>query len=263
MDKFKIRKMTDTVTEITGADRDSFYLVEGEEYAAVIDTGVSPGTEITPFLRTLTRKPLILLLTHAHIDHIHHMDEFESVYMCHDELQMDPEFLRQMMGGKDLDLVSTTHVSTGDVIDLGGRILEVCQVYGHTPGSVVFYDKKEDLLFSGDAFGSGCGVWMQLGCSSDLEIYRRSLTEFIRWAVQKSPTMTILGGHYHQRWESRAHPGDNPMTLGVVADLLSLTDKIIKGEIQGKPLQMEERLAPNGALRAAFGRAEMLYKANY
>ena len=29
MDKFKIRKMTDTVTEITGADRDSFYLVEG------------------------------------------------------------------------------------------------------------------------------------------------------------------------------------------------------------------------------------------
>jgi len=206
MDEFEIRRVTDTVTEITDDDKDSFYLVEGEERAAVIDTGVSPGKMILPFLCSLTQKPLILLLTHAHIDHIHHMDEFESVYMCHDELQMDPEFLRQMMRGKNLDLMSTTHVSTGDVIDLGGRTLEVCQVRGHTPGSVVFYDDKEDLLFSGDAFGSGCGVWMQLGCSSDLEIYRQSLTEFIRWAAQKSPTMTILGGHYHQHWNPAPIP---------------------------------------------------------
>lgn len=263
MDIFKTRPMTQTVTEITGADTDSFYLVEGEEYAAVIDTGVSPGTEITPFLCTLTRKPLILLLTHAHIDHIHHMDEFEKVYMCHDELQMDPDFLRQMMGGKDLDLLGTKHITTGDVIDLGGRALEVFRIPGHTPGSVVFYDAKEDLLFSGDAFGSGCGVWMQLGCSLDLVTYRDSLAAFVRWAAGKSPAMTVLGGHYHQRWQSHAHPGDNPMTLGVVADLLCLTDKILKGEIRGEPVEMEERLAPDGALRAAFGRAEMLYKARY
>lgn len=263
MELFKTRKITDTVTEITGADRDSFYLVEGGCCAAVIDTGVSPGEQVTPFLRKLTQKPLILLLTHAHIDHIHHMDEFETVYMCHDEMEMNSDFLWQMMGGKKLNLAGTKHISTGDVIDLGGRTLEVCQVQGHTPGSIVFYDDKEELLFSGDAFGSGCGVWMQLGCSLDLATYRKSLTEFICWAMKKCPTMTILGGHYYQRWESSAHPDDNPMTLGVVMDLLCLTDKILNGEIQGTPVEMEERLAPKGAQQASFGRAEMLYKARY
>ena len=38
--------------------------------------------------------------------------------------------------------------------------MRVLEVPGHTPGSVAFYDEKRNLLFTGDAIGSGIGVWM-------------------------------------------------------------------------------------------------------
>ena len=43
----------------------------------------------------------------------------------------------------------------GQVIDLGGRQLEVVFTPGHTPGSTTFVDKENGYGFSGDSFGSG------------------------------------------------------------------------------------------------------------
>ena len=56
-------------------------MVEGDKKAAVIDTGITTGKKITPLLRELTDKPLLLVATHVHCDHIYHMDEFEVIYM--------------------------------------------------------------------------------------------------------------------------------------------------------------------------------------
>ena len=47
----------------------------------MIDTGITPGEKIKPLIEKLTSKPLILVLTHAHVDHFYHMDEFETVYI--------------------------------------------------------------------------------------------------------------------------------------------------------------------------------------
>ena len=49
-------------------------MVEGDEKAAVIDTGITTGKKIMPLLRELTDKPLLLVVTHVHWDHIYHMD---------------------------------------------------------------------------------------------------------------------------------------------------------------------------------------------
>jgi glyoxylase-like metal-dependent hydrolase (beta-lactamase superfamily II) len=58
------------------------YLIEGKEKAALIDTGVGVG-DLKPFIRELTDKPLIVLVTHGHVDHALGAVSFDEVYMSH------------------------------------------------------------------------------------------------------------------------------------------------------------------------------------
>lgn len=256
---FDIAKIRDRVWRIWDTDKDTFYLVEGDHTAAVIDTGITQGAEITPMLRQLTDKPMILVLTHAHIDHFHHMDEFDTVYMCHEEFKLGPEILRHMMAGKDLDLESTIPMETGTKIDLGGRTLEICHVPGHTPGSVAIYDDLDDLLFTGDAIGSGCGVWMQLPGSSSLTEYEQSLRTFLHWCVEKGGTMEFWGGHCDQIWDSAVIHPCNPLSLGLLCDLIDLTRALHEGEMEGEYREFHPDLREREVRFAAWGRAEMFY----
>lgn len=142
MQDFRITRIGEDIYHILDSGNSSFYVVGGTERAAVIDTGITPGGKILPVVRSLTQKPLLLVVTHAHIDHFHHMDEFETVYMSHREFQMPEDFLIGMMAGKNLALHDTIDINTNDVIDLGGNVLEICEVPGHTPGSIVVLEHK-------------------------------------------------------------------------------------------------------------------------
>lgn len=256
---FDIVKIRPRVWRLWDSEKDSFYLVEGDEKAALIDTGMAPGEKILPMLRSLTDKPIVLILTHAHIDHMHHMDEFETVYMSHEEFKLGQETLRYMMAGKDLDLENTIHIATGDLIDLGGCALEICNIPGHTPGSVAVYDSRDKIIFTGDAIGSGCGVWMQLNGSSCLADYEKSLLSFLGWLLERGGNMDFWGGHCDQSWTSRQVPGFNPLSLGLLADLIDLTRRVRKGEIPGEFVDMAPHFRNREARYAAWGRAEMLF----
>ena len=256
---FDIAKIREQVWRIWDAEKNTFYLVEGDHTAAVIDTGITEGAQIKPMLRTLTEKPLILVLTHAHIDHFHHMDEFDTVYMCHEEFKLGEEILHYMMAGKNLDLASTIHIDTGSHIDLGGRTLEVFHIPGHTPGSVAIYDNGDDLLFTGDAIGSGCGVWMQLPGSSSLTEYEQSLRHFAAWCTEKGGTMEFWGGHCDQIWESATVKPCNPLSMGLLWDLIDLTRALRLGHITGEYREFHPDLREREVRFAAWGRAEMFY----
>lgn len=259
MAHFDIVKIRERVCRIWDEEKNTFYLVEGDHTAAVIDTGITEGARITPMLRSLTDKPLILVLTHAHIDHFHHMDEFDTVYMSHEEFHLGEGILQGMMAGKALDLGSTIHIETGSKIDLGGCTLEICHVPGHTPGSVAVYDDRDEIVFTGDAIGSGCGVWMQLPGSSSLADYEQSLMHFLRWLLDRGGRMDFWGGHCDQSWTSRQVPGFNPVSMGLLADLIDLTRAVRAGELVGEPVDLAPHLREKEARYAAWGRAEMLY----
>lgn len=259
MEHFDIAKIRQRVWRIWDGEKNTFYLVEGDACAAVIDTGITTGGKVTPMLRSLTDKPLILVLTHAHIDHFHHMDEFDTVYMSHEECRLGPDILREMMAGKILDLESTIHIGTGDKIDLGGCTLEICHVPGHTPGSVAVYDGRDEIVFTGDAIGSGCGVWMQLPGSSSLKDYEQSLLSFMGWLLDRGGKMDFWGGHCDQSWTSRQVPGFNPVSMGLLADLIDLTRQVRTGNIQGEYVELAPNLRNREARYAAWGRAEMLF----
>ena len=258
--EFDILQIRERVWRILDAESDSFYLIEGDHTAAVIDTGITRGETIMPMLRSLTDKPLALIVTHAHEDHFYHMDEFETVYMCHDEFQMPDWFLSEMMCGKDLNLRGTIHIDTDSRIDLGNRVLEICKIPGHTPGSIAVYDSIDDLVFTGDAIGSGCGVWMQLPGSTTLAEYKESLIFFLKWLLNRTISPEFWGGHCMQRWQSAKIPGDNPVTIGLLADLIDLVHGLMEGKIHNWYIDLPPELrAGEEARNAAFGRAEITY----
>ena len=66
MEGFQVTEIGEKIYCILDAGNSSFYVVEGEEKAAVIDTGITAGAKILPVIRELTDKPLLLVITHAH-----------------------------------------------------------------------------------------------------------------------------------------------------------------------------------------------------
>ena len=80
--QFKTEKLTDRVTRIYGFCGELMYLVEGKEKAALLDTGTGIGS-LKACVQKLTDKPVMVLLTHGHVDHAMGAPEFEEVYMNH------------------------------------------------------------------------------------------------------------------------------------------------------------------------------------
>ena len=259
MADYRITQIAPHAIHILDGTQASFYVVEGKRFAAVIDTGITPGEKIKPLIEKLTSKPLILVLTHAHVDHFYHMDEFETVYMCHQELTMPEDVLKEMMAGKNLNVRGTIDIRTDTVIDLGEEQLQICQVAGHTPGSVAILARQQNLLFTGDAIGSGYGVWMHVPGSVKLTEYYESLCFLMKWLVDRGGRMRFFGGHNMQQFQSTFVPHYNPLNMGLLADLIDLVDKIIRGEIIGRDSNADKVFSLEPVRYACFGRAEIQY----
>ena len=155
----RVESIAQGVWHIDDAHAQSFYLIEGEDRALVIDTGME-ARPLTPVLRTLTEKPLVLALTHAHPDHMYHADEFETVCLGRADIAAWKGTLRLvtdvLVGMRKLPrkkfLVETYVPVTGRTkIDLGGNVIEVLEAPGHTPGSMIYVDHQHRCIFTGDA----------------------------------------------------------------------------------------------------------------
>ena len=108
--------------------------------------------------------------------------------------------------------------------------MRTLHIPGHTPGSVAFVDEAHKAVFTGDAIGSGVGVWMQLpGCCTVSE-YKAALLHF---ATELYPyrDYRFLGGHYRQADPpySKAH---NPVCMQMVEDMIRLCDEMLAGRAQ-------------------------------
>lgn len=274
MEGYTVTKEAENVYNIRNDAQCNFFVVEGKDRAAVIDTGVPTGVmdrtdvdsavgiRIMPIIRSLTQKPLILVITHLHVDHMYHMDEFDEIYMSHKELTLPEEIRRFMSPGKELDYSGVNDIHTGDVLDLGGSHLEICELAGHSPGSVIVWNRENNLLFTGDAIGNGTGVFMQVMTSESLSVYYESLRTALKWLMDRGGRMRFLGGHVEHQANSLVLPGWNPLGIGMMADMIELVDRVVRGEIQGNPYCRHTKIPPmpEDVLYAAYGRAELLYK---
>ncbi|MCL2059856.1 MAG: MBL fold metallo-hydrolase [Oscillospiraceae bacterium] len=126
----------------------SMQLVIGEKRAALIDTGYGYG-DLPQLVRDYTDLPVDLLITHSSYDHWRGSYQFEGkgeIYMH----EADYAKIKDRMSELKLDF-HPKPLNDGDVFDLGGIKLESILVQGHTAGSIVFFDRTHNYLYTGDA----------------------------------------------------------------------------------------------------------------
>lgn len=185
---------------------ESIYLIEGTERAILIDAGTKiPG--LHKIVEDIVHKPVALIISHAHGDHIGAMDEWESVWINAADEAILPNGKYQ--GEKK-------YLTDGQVFDLGGRGIEVVFTPGHTPGSTTFLDKDAHYGFSSDAFGSG-----NLLVFTDLSTEVASSQRLMRF-MEKYDIKYLYPGHY---W------GYNLETPKRVKDVGAICEGILNGTI--------------------------------
>ncbi len=136
------------------------YLIVGTQRALLFDTG--PGVrDIAPLVRTLTSLPVEVLPSHLHFDHTGNLHHFDAVALpdlpaLHTRVHngVFALGLYQSLGfmeGFERRPFRVAHwLKDGSEIDLGGRRLQMVNVPGHTPESVVLLDRKANRLYAGD-----------------------------------------------------------------------------------------------------------------
>lgn len=173
------------------------YLIVGSERAVLLDAGTGAG-DLPAVVASLTDRPLTLVVSHAHWDHIGHAAAFagagaevlidaaqapalaEGVGNERMRTFFAPERLAgPLPDGFDLGVAAIPPVATsgrltdGQTLDLGGRRLEVVTAPGHAPGLATLLDREHGLLFSTDAAYDGA-LYAQFD-DADLPTYVRSL----------------------------------------------------------------------------------------
>ncbi len=142
------------------------YLVIGDQQALVIDPGEHTKS-IRDYAAHLTDKPFVVANTHSHNDHTLANGQFKDCTIYASALaQKEKEESRKRfpLGYEperyttpvefDFDYQFTT-LSDGDVLDLGNRRLRVIAAGCHSEGSLLYYDEKYEILFTGDELDCG------------------------------------------------------------------------------------------------------------
>jgi glyoxylase-like metal-dependent hydrolase (beta-lactamase superfamily II) len=185
---------------------ESLYIVEGNDRALLIDAGTYiPGLD--KIVAKITSKPVTMILTHAHGDHVGGVGPFAEVYMNAGDMTIVPHNMPNYTG-------QIKYLNDGEVIDLGGREIEVIFTPGHTAGSTTFFDKAKHYGFSGDAFGS-TNLLVFINLSTEMYTAER-----IEEYMKKNDIHFLFPGHYS---------GDNLETLQRVIDIKDMCREILDG----------------------------------
>ncbi len=186
------------------------YLIVGNKQALLFDTGMGIG-DIRKITSTLTSRPVVVLNSHTHNDHVGGNWQFTFVY------GMDTNFTRTSAKGSREDAESEiapdqlcsdlpkafnpktyatkpwkiSHaIHDGFKINLGGRTLEVISTPGHTPDAICLLDRANGLLFTGDTYYPG-PIWLYRP-ETDLDAYANSVK---RLAALSPELKLVLGAH--------------------------------------------------------------------
>lgn len=190
---------------------ETLYVIEGEEKSVLIDCGTKID-HLNDIVAKLTQKPLIVLATHVHPDHVGAVDYFPEVWINPADTVNVPEFMPNYQG-------KINYLTNGQTFDLGGRTLETFFTPGHTPGSTTFIDKAHHYGFSGDSFGNG-----NLLLTTSFSVLKQTCLAAAE-KIQQDGIEFFYNGHFS---------GRNAETLQRVNDLVKICDEVQSGELQGE-----------------------------
>jgi glyoxylase-like metal-dependent hydrolase (beta-lactamase superfamily II) len=197
-------------------DETVMYLVIGKKEAIVIDGGTGIG-RLDLLVEELTDKPNYLVLTHTHNDHIGGCKHFKNIALCDSPQGWESaakglgkekmyEIIKPGYVWKDFPegfdpesyyappYTVTRWLKDGDIIDLGGKKLEVLYTPGHSNDHVCLLDREARYLFTGDIYYTG------------------EVTSFLPWGdhdqfIDSCKRLVDLAPHYN--WLMSAHNEPN------------------------------------------------------
>ncbi|WP_265457440.1 MBL fold metallo-hydrolase [Enterococcus sp. HY326] len=147
----------------TGIVEENCYLISNEENLLIIDPG-EDALVIAEEIKKLQRKPLAILLTHTHYDHIGAVEDLRALYQIpvyvsplEQAWLSDPLLNLSGLGRHDdmADIIVQPAEYEFDLKEytLGGMRFEVVATPGHSIGSVSFI--FDDFVVVGDALFRG------------------------------------------------------------------------------------------------------------
>jgi glyoxylase-like metal-dependent hydrolase (beta-lactamase superfamily II) len=183
------------------------YLIEGNDRALLLDTGTGAGN-MGALVVELTAKPVMVVNSHAHWDHIGGNRCFDGVLIHEAEAdaatiiegvpnaKLRRVFAHDLLTGPLPDgfdpataaFPPTRVVGTlrdGEIIDLGGTALEVLHGPGHSPGGISLLHAANGALFSTDVAYAGT---LYVYSPDDLPTYLASL----RRLADLAPSLTAV-----------------------------------------------------------------------
>lgn len=253
---FTVKEVMNKVWVIGDHGADNMYLVEGNDSSLLVDTGLG-AADLSSFIKRLTAKPLIVVITHGHPDHAGSDYQFEKVYihpadssaarsfnlpesrvsssktMQQGELPSEIEIFK----GKPFN-TRMIPVSDGYIFRLGGRSIKVIGTPGHTPGGICLLDIEDNILFSGD--NNNTLVWLFLGNCLPLRSYLETLE---KQRSRMSEFTTLMPGH------------GEPIPSDFINDEIACVKGILDGTIERKPYKS----FAGDALISVSGRASVAF----
>ena len=143
------------VLEMVGTNT---WLIKNKENGELLI--VDPADESARIEEKINRmggKPVAILLTHGHFDHMLAADDLRDEYgipviACAAEQQVLTDAMKNLSGSwaSAHVLLADQWVCDGKKLDLAGFSIEVFHTPGHTAGSCCYYLPEEEVLFSGD-----------------------------------------------------------------------------------------------------------------
>jgi glyoxylase-like metal-dependent hydrolase (beta-lactamase superfamily II) len=180
----------------TDYEKPFLFLIFGKDKAMLVDTGSRNGN-LAPSLQWvvknwLTRNgrssiPLIVTHTHEHGDHTFGDKALQALNdpaMPVTFIPAEVEATQKFFG------IATWPTDIGHV-DLGGRMIDVVPIPGHSKVSIAFYDRNTGILLAGDTVYPG-RIYV-----SDFPAFQASLDRLVTF-TQGKLVAHILGNHIEQ-----------------------------------------------------------------
>ena len=187
-----IDSQTFAINEPKSSQYNTSYLLVGETRALMFDAGsgerpADPRSMREVAERYAGNKPISLVLSHFHYDHIADAATFEGVTLL-DRPDIRANIIDNIFTISPWESLDTewrslkvaSLIADGEVIDLGGRRLTLLNLPGHTTESVVLFDTDRNQVFAGDFVYRHLGGIIAFATGADLVAYKANSARLLQ-----------------------------------------------------------------------------------
>ena len=222
---YQVRRIYPWLYSIYDPDSVYCYLLVGEDRALLFDTVYGIGS-LPAVIKKITNKPVTVVVSHGHGDHVNGAYQFDEVWMHEADFSMAHSATSEISRRRTLEGLAASRqilpegfdpeifiyagagnlqkIEPGFVFDLGGLNIEIINMEGHTSGSIGILAREHRVFFTSDA--ANFHAWMFLPESLPMRYYINMLERTILLDFD-----TFFSGH-----------SDAPMSKGDYEKILNV-----------------------------------------